>query len=153
MLKKLCVTDCRSITHFINPGSHPTTLWRCLSLVAYLIHVYLYLLIMTACCMLEVTRKTKWHRNPSRRRFAKIDQPNHRSASMFLLEYWWRLLNTVGSFLKSKMKRENVRRLCRKFTLHIFLSKANVSTCKNHRSFCVIAHMYTMKLIMNGDGG
>ena len=61
-------------------------------------------------------------------------------------------LNTVGSFSKSKMIRENARRLCRNFTLHIFLSKDNVSTCKNHRSLCVIVHMYTMKLITYGDG-
>ena len=60
-------------------------------------------------------------------------------------------LNTVGSFLKSQDERKNARRLCRNFTLCIFLSKANVSTCKD-RSLCVIAHMYTMKLIMYGDG-
>ena len=59
-------------------------------------------------------------------------------------------LNTVGSFLKSKMK-EKMREDCRNFTLCIFLSKAIVSTCKN-RSLCVIAHMYTMKLITYDDG-
>ena len=59
-------------------------------------------------------------------------------------------LNTVGSILKSKMK-EKMREDCRNFTLCIFLSKANVSTWKN-RSLCVIAHMYTMKLITYGDG-
>ena len=59
-------------------------------------------------------------------------------------------LNTVGSFLKSKMK-EKMREDCVATSLHIFLSKANVITCKN-RSLCVIAHMYTMKLITYGDG-
>ena len=110
--KKSCVTACRSITHVVNLGSHPATLWRRLSLAAYLVHVYLYLPIMTAYDhVLHVkSDEKKWHRNPSRRRFAKIDQPNYRSASTFLLEYWCRLgpkmqtLNTVGSILKSKMK-------------------------------------------------
>ena len=142
MSKKSCVTTCHSITHVVNLGSCPATLWRRLSLVAYLVHVYLYLPIMTACCMLKMIKK--WHRNASRHRFAKIDQPNHRSASMFLLEYWCRLWIRLVAFW-------NARRLCRNFTLRIFLSKANVSTCKN-RSLCVIAHMYTMKLITYGDG-
>ena len=110
--KKSCVTACRSITHVVNLGSHPTTLWRRLSLAAYVVHVYLYLPIMTAYDhVLHVkSDEKKWHRNPSRRKFAKIDQPNYRSASTFLLEYWCRLgpkmqtLNTVGSILKSKMK-------------------------------------------------
>ena len=102
------MTACRSITHVVNLGSHPATLWRRLSLAAYLVHVYLYLPIMTAYDhVLHVkSDEKKWHRNPSRHRFAKIDQPNYRSASMFLLEYWCRLgpkmqtLNTVGSILK-----------------------------------------------------
>ena len=46
--KKSCVTACRSITLVVNLGSHPATLWRRLSLAAYLVHVYLYLPIMTA---------------------------------------------------------------------------------------------------------
>ena len=92
----------------------------------------------------------QWHRNSSRRRFAKIDQPNHRSATTFLLEYWCRLWIRLVAFLKSKMK-EKMREDCRNFTLCIFLLKANVSTCKN-RSLCVIAHMCTMKLITYGDG-
>ena len=98
----------------------------------------------------EKKKKKKRHRNPSRRRFAKTDQPQiskYVSARILM-----KTLNTVGSFLKSKMKRENARTLCGNFTLHIFLSKENVSTCKNHRSLCVTAHMYTMKLITYGDG-
>ena len=101
--------------------------------------------------MLKVMKKKqkKKHRNPSRCRFAKIDQPNHRSASMFLLnidadfEYGWKLFEIQD-------ERENARRLCRNFTMHIFLSKVNVRTCKN-RSLCVIVHMYTMQFITYGD--
>ena len=55
-------------------------------------------------------------------------------------------LNTVGSILKSKMKEK-----MREDSVATSHSKANVSTWKN-RSLCVIAHMYTMKLIMYGDG-
>ena len=47
-LKKSCVTACRSITHVVNLERHPATLWRRLSLAAYLVHIYLYLPIMTA---------------------------------------------------------------------------------------------------------
>ena len=142
------MTACRSITHVVNLGSHPAALWRRLSLVAYLVHVYLYLPIMTVCCMFKVM-KTMTQEPQS----AKICQD--RSAQPLISKYvsariLMQTLNTVGSFLKSKMK-EKMREDCRNFTLCIFLSKANVSTCKN-RSLCVIAHMCTMKLIMYGDG-
>ena len=99
------MTACRSITHVVNLGSHPATLWRRLSLAAYLVHVYHYLPIMTACCMLKVMEK-KWHRNPSRRRFAKIDQPNYRSASTFLLEYWCRLWIRLVAFWNPGWKKK-----------------------------------------------
>ena len=94
-------------------------------------------------------KKKKWHRKPSRRRFAKIDQPNHRSASTFLLEYWCRLWIRLVAFWNPRWKRKCEKTLSQ---LHIvYFSKANVSTCKN-RSLCVIAHMCTMKLITYGDG-
>ena len=152
MLKKSCVTACRSITQVLNLGSHPATLWRRLSLAAYLVHVYHYLLIITAYdCVLHVkSDENKWHRNPSRRRFAKIDQPNYRSASTFLLEYWCRLWIRLVAFWNPRWKKKCEKTLSQ---LHIvyFFSKANVSTWKN-RSLCVIAHMYAMKLITYGDG-
>ena len=91
--KKSCMTACRSITHVVNLGSHPATLWCRLSLAAYLVHIYLYLPIMTVYDrVLHVkSDEKKWHRHRSWHRFAKIDQPNYRSASTFLLEYWCRL--------------------------------------------------------------
>ena len=103
---------------------------------------------MTACCMLKVM-KTMTQEPQS----AKICQD--RSAQPQISKYvsariLMQTLNTVGSFLKSKMKKK-MREDCRNFTLCIFLSKANVSTCKN-RSLCVIAHMCTMKLITYSDG-
>ena len=44
------MTACRSITHVVNLGSHPATLWRRLPLAVdlVLVHVYLDLPIMTA---------------------------------------------------------------------------------------------------------
>ena len=80
----------------------------------------------------------KWHSNPSQHRFAKIDQPNHRSASTFLLEYWCRLWIRLVAFWNPRWK----RRLCRNFTLCIFLSKANVSTCKNRSLLCDSPHVH-----------
>ena len=60
-------------------------------------------------------------------------------------------LNTVGSILKSKMKEKMPEDSVATLHCVFFLSKANVSTW-NNRSLCVIAHMYTMKLITYGDG-
>ena len=106
--KKSCETACRSITHVVNLGSHPATLWRRLSLAAYLVHVYHYLPIMTAYHrVLHVkSDENKWHRNPSRRRFAKTDQPNYRSASTFLLKYWCRLWIRLVAFWNPRWKKK-----------------------------------------------
>ena len=102
------MTACRSITHVANLGSHPATLWRRLSLAAYLAHVYHYLPIMIAYDrVLHVkSDEKKWHRNPSRRRFAKIDQPNYRSASTLLLEYWCRLWIRLVAFWNPRWKKK-----------------------------------------------
>ena len=42
MLKKSCVTACHSITHVVNLGSRPATHWCRLSLIAYIVDVYIY---------------------------------------------------------------------------------------------------------------
>ena len=103
---------------------------------------------MTACCIFKVMKtmtQEPQSANICQDRSAQPQISKYVSARILM-----QTLNTVGSFLKSKMK-EKMREDCRNFTLCIFLSKANVSTCKN-LSLCVIAHMCTMKLITYGDG-
>ena len=78
-----------------------------LQLISYMF-TFIYRLwpLTTACCMLKVMKKKKWQRNPSRRRFAKIDQPNYRSASTLLLEYWCRLWIRLVAFWNPGWKKK-----------------------------------------------